>query len=262
MKGYKAFNRVEGQDKAGKCRDMLYEEGQEYHLKGELKMCENGFHFCKDLLVTGLYYDMDHTTTAYAEVEALGEVVGGTDNTKYATDHIKVVRFLSEEEAKEVVDASVDRLAEGKSQHVRYAVAKQGYGLEKLVDNEYWSVRAAVAEQGYGLEKLVDDEEWIVRAAVAEQGYGLKKLVNDEDWHVRRAVARQGYGLDKLVNDGDCDVRLAVAEQGYGLEKLVDDDNWRVRLAVAEQGHGLEKLVNDVDWCVRGVTKIKLRSRI
>ena len=240
MKGYKAFNRIKGQDKAGECKDMLYEEGQEYKLAGELEMCWKGFHFCKDLLVTGLYYNMDHATTVYAEVEALGEVVGDAENIKYATDHIKVVRFLSEEEVKEVVEASVD----------------------KLVDDEDWRVRLAVAEQGHGLEKLVDDEYWLVRRVVAGQGHGLEKLVEDKDWLVRLAVAEQGHGLEKLVDDEDWGVRLAVAEQGHGLEKLVDDEDWRVRLAVAEQGHGLEKLVNDVDWCVRGVTKIKLRSRI
>ena len=187
MKGYKAFNRVGGQDKVGECIGMLYQEGQEYKLEGELKMCDNGFHFCKDLLVTSLYYDMDHATTVYAEVEALGEVVKGADNTKYATDHIKIVRFLSEDEVKEVVEASVDKLVEDEDWCVRHAVARQGYGLEKLVDGER-CVREAVAEQGYGLDKLVDDRDWRVRHAVARQGYGLDKLVNDEDWNVREVA--------------------------------------------------------------------------
>lgn len=134
---------------------------------------------------------------------------------------------------------------------VRYYVAEQGYGLDKLVDDEFYPVRCFAAEHGYGLDKLINDEEIFVRGSVATQGYRLDKLINDESGFVRAYVARQGYGLDKLVDDGDSYVRAAVAEQGYGLDKLVHDDAVRVRDAVAKQGYGLDILIDDDNLDVR-----------
>ena len=75
-------------------------------------------------------------------------------------------------------------------------------------------IHKAVAKQGYGLDKLVNDDSWVVRRAVAEQGYGLDKLINDNDLNVRKTVAEQGYGLDILINDEDENVQI-VAEQIY-----------------------------------------------
>lgn len=85
-----------------------------------------------------------------------------------------------------------------------------------LIDDGDWYVRKAVARQGYGLEKLVNDRSPNVRVEVTKQGYGLDKLVDDKNWFVRKTVTEQGYSLDKLANDKDPNVRMAVAEQGYG----------------------------------------------
>lgn len=46
----------------------------------------------------------------------------------------------------------------------------------------------AVAKQGYGLDKLVNDETIGVRYYVAKRGYGLDKLINDENKDVREAA--------------------------------------------------------------------------
>lgn len=143
---------------------------------------------------------------------------------------------------------------------VRYYVAEQGYGLDKLINDESGFVRAYVARQGYGLDKLVDDEDSYVREAVAEQGYGLDKLVHDDAVIVRDAVAKQGYGLDILIDDGNRDVRMTVAHQGYGLDKLINDDYWGVRAEIANQGYGLDKLIHDEEPKVRLLAYDALRA--
>ena len=84
--------------------------------------------------------------------------------------------------------------------------------LNSLLENSNEKSRIMLAKQGYGLDVLVNDEDWCVREAVAEQGYGLDILITDEDEVVRAAVARQGYGLDRLVNDESEDVRQAAKE--------------------------------------------------
>ena len=114
----------------------------------------------------------------------------------------------------------------------RLKMAKEGYGLDILINDKNWVVREAVTKRGYGLNILVKDENCLVRAAVADQDYDLNILVNDKDWVVREAVANQGYGLDILINDEDYDVRRAVVYQGYGLDVLINDKSGKVREAV------------------------------
>ena len=92
-KGYKAFNKVEGNEKAGECNGFLFEEGQTYEIEGELKLCSNGFHACKDLILTSAYYP-DIMENVYAEVELLGDVeYEQPTKHKAATSKIKIVRI-------------------------------------------------------------------------------------------------------------------------------------------------------------------------
>ena len=96
MKGYKAFN-------AGwKCRDFQYEIGKTYELpKGqELKMCECGFHFCKNPIDVFGYYDMTDDVLI-AEVEALGEIK--QEGTKYCTDKIRIVKEFTRKQLKALI---------------------------------------------------------------------------------------------------------------------------------------------------------------
>ena len=101
--------------------------------------------------------------------------------------------------------------------------------LDKKVDNDYWWIRNEAAKQGYGLDILINDEDFDVRSEVACQGYGLDILINDKNERVRREVAEHGYGLDILVNDENYWVRQSVANQGYGLDKLINDKDYSVR---------------------------------
>lgn len=149
MKGYKAFHKiyiispgVVCKDNAGICRDMVYEEGKEYHLEGELEICKNGFHFCKDLLITNLFYPSRRENVVYAEVEALGEVQQGR-GIKYATDHIRVVRFLSDSEIQEIIEESLPRLQVHDNWVVRATLVDEGYCLVKLAKDKHCGVREA-----------------------------------------------------------------------------------------------------------------------
>ena len=81
-----------------------------------------------------------------------------------------------------------DKMIKSNNWRDRYKIAKQGYGLDVLINDEYCDVRTVVADQGYGLNILVNDESEYIREAVVNQGYGLDILVNDEHWGVRKAV--------------------------------------------------------------------------
>ena len=85
MKGYKAF------DADWTCRGFQYEIGKTYELPEgqELKVCESGFHFCKNPIDVFGYYPYNENTKI-AEIEAFGDIQ--SEGTKYVTNKIKIVR--------------------------------------------------------------------------------------------------------------------------------------------------------------------------
>ena len=96
MDGYKAF------DPGWVCRGFQYEIGKTYELPEgqELKMCECGFHFCKNPIDVFGYYPMKDDVLI-AKVEALGEIQ--QQGTKFCTDKIKIVREFTRKELQALI---------------------------------------------------------------------------------------------------------------------------------------------------------------
>jgi hypothetical protein len=93
-KGWKAFDSIEGREDAGTCRGMLYEEGETYGIEGELEICKNGLHACKEQVLCYQYYP---NATLFAEVELLGDVqYENPTKHKAATNKMRIVRFVRE----------------------------------------------------------------------------------------------------------------------------------------------------------------------
>ena len=69
MKGYKALH----MDMSSAYRGITYEIGKKYTITGKLKICENGFHFCKYLDDIEGYYAI--TEARIFEVEAGGKII-------------------------------------------------------------------------------------------------------------------------------------------------------------------------------------------
>ena len=85
MKGYKVFN------PDWTCKGMKYEVGKTYEYKGEIELCEAGYHFCRRLTDCFNFYRFDPNNKV-AEIEALGIV---HTSGKSVTDRIRIVRELS-----------------------------------------------------------------------------------------------------------------------------------------------------------------------
>ena len=81
---YKAF------DENFRCRDFMYEVGMEYHINGDVEMCENGFHACEDLMDTFNYYPMGNSR--FAIVKLWGDILFGVD--KMCASDIEIVEEL------------------------------------------------------------------------------------------------------------------------------------------------------------------------
>lgn len=67
MKAYKGF------DKDMKCLDMQYEEGKTYTAEGEIRVCGNGLHACKNPLDVLRYYSIAKGSK-YHVVECEGDI--------------------------------------------------------------------------------------------------------------------------------------------------------------------------------------------
>ena len=80
-----------GFDKNFCCRGFQYEVGKKYHITGNLEICKNGFHACKDLTNIFNYYPMENSR--FAIVKLWGDVLYG-DNKMCASD-IEIVEELS-----------------------------------------------------------------------------------------------------------------------------------------------------------------------
>ena len=90
MIGFKGF------DKNLKCRDFQFEVGKTYKIKGDLKICENGFHFCKRLDDVSNYYS--DPLTRICVVRGIGQFKEEGD--KVAFESIEILYELSSEEIK------------------------------------------------------------------------------------------------------------------------------------------------------------------
>ena len=176
MKGYKALN----MDMSSICGNMVYEIGKRYTITGKLKMCKNGYHFCKYL--EDIEWHRAIAKSRIFEIEAEGEII--EDFNKSCAESITLVRELSKEEIHQ------------------YFVDNQESFLQK-----FWYCKKALADQGLCLDILVNDKDPDVRAAVARQGYGLHTLIHDKDPWVRMVVMKQGYRLETLAHDSNWYVR-------------------------------------------------------
>ena len=209
--GYKALN----PDMSANYGHIRFELNKPYSVTGKVTMCENGFHFCRELEDIEGNYTIK--TSRIFEIEASGDIVDGED--KSCAETITLIKELSREEIHDYFETNMDRILAKPDFYCRKALAAQGIALDRLLTDKDGRVRAAVARQEYGLETLVTDPDWFVRKAVAEHGYSLHTLVNDPDWRVRTVVAGHGYGLEKLSKDNDTNVRYAVMQKLKELQK-------------------------------------------
>ena len=87
MKAYKATHNL-------KCRDITYEIGKTY-TSDTLKICESGFHFCKEMSDVLNYYTFNNNFIII-EVEILGDTQ--FEGNKGVTDKMKVLRIVPQKE--------------------------------------------------------------------------------------------------------------------------------------------------------------------
>ena len=172
MKGYKALgknmNTIYG-------KKIIYKLNKEYEIDKRFKIsiCENGYHFCTELINVFTYYPSD---SRVFEIDTLdGEIIKKGD--KYCSSKIKLIREVSEDEINKYIEYNLDKFSNSENYLFRSKVAKQGYCLDKLFYDKTPYVREAVAELGYGLDILINDPNPNVR----ERARNIKQLYENKE---------------------------------------------------------------------------------
>ena len=94
---YKGFNR----DLT--CRDFQYEEGKEYEIDGEVRLCSRGFHACEDPIDCFGYYDP--ANSVFHRVEVDGVSPERRDDSKVVAKKIRIGARLK---LHEMIKAAID----------------------------------------------------------------------------------------------------------------------------------------------------------
>ena len=122
IKAYKAFN----SDLT--CRGFQYEVGKEYHHKGELELCESGFHACERLVDCFRFYPFREAETRVAEVLVWGKVEYEDVGVKLCASNIKVVRELTWSEVLFLCNIGDSNTGYGNSSNWNSGDNNSGYG--------------------------------------------------------------------------------------------------------------------------------------
>lgn len=98
MKAYKATN------KKMQCIDFQFELNKEFIHEGKLILCENGFHFCKELTDVFYHYEFSPKNRFWeVEIPDNAEVIDDYC-IKSVTNKIKFIRELSLDDIKELTN--------------------------------------------------------------------------------------------------------------------------------------------------------------
>ena len=100
MKAYKIFNND------WTCNGFQYEVGKTYEFDGNIKLCESGFHACKNLHDCFKYYDCV-PWNKIAEVELLGAVLG-ENGDKQVTNKIKIIKEIPFEKIGKIIKTAME----------------------------------------------------------------------------------------------------------------------------------------------------------
>ena len=105
-KAYKVFN------PDWTCRGIEYEVSKTYSIEEKPKICENGFHYCLNLIDCFRYYTFNPNNKV-AEVEILGDIDISPLGNKECTNKIKIVRELTWHEVLDLVNIGKDNTGKG-----------------------------------------------------------------------------------------------------------------------------------------------------
>ena len=252
-----------GFDKDLKCRGFKYEIGGEFEAEGEIRACENGFHACEVPLDVMTYYPPGDSR--YCEVEQSGEISKSKDDSKAASQKIKIgaeiglIGLIKAQIAyvAETCKGAPEKIAQGKfgnaaAQGYMGHAAAQGFSGNAAAQGKFGNAAAQgyyghaaaqgymghVAAQGFSGNAAAQGD----RGHAAAQGYRGHAAAQGYSGH----AAAQGYGGHAEVGGKDA-IAAAFGAEGKARAALgswimcaewVRTDTWHIKDVRAAQIDG------------------------
>ena len=163
---------------------MTYELGKWYEVDGEIKPCENGFHFCRKLEDIQEYYDLFHSRLF--EIEADGKIMEAS-NTKMVCSKIRLVREILPEEWQTEknllrilkIDGQVIRFIKNPTLEMQLEAVKQNGWAIEFIKRPILKVQlAAVKEDGRAIQFIKKPTIEMQLTAVKQNGLAIQFIEN------------------------------------------------------------------------------------
>ena len=92
-----------------KCQSLKYEVGKTYIFDGDIELCCKGFHACRNIIDVHRHYNFDVKDTVILEVEIPedAKIIDATDDSKFVTDKLKVLRILTKKDIEKISNGNV-----------------------------------------------------------------------------------------------------------------------------------------------------------
>ena len=161
---------------------MTYELGKWYEVDGEIKPCENGFHFCRKLEDIQEYYDLFHSRLF--EIEADGKIMEAS-NTKMVCSKIRLVREILPEEWQTEenllkilkIDGYVIRFIEKPTLEMQLEAVKQNEVVIQYIKNSTVEVQLeAVKQNGWAIQYIKNPTVEVQLEAVKQDGWAIQYI--------------------------------------------------------------------------------------
>lgn len=176
-----------------KCRDYQFELGNSYSIDGPLKLCKNGFHFCKDPINVFKFYK--NKDARIFEVQVGGTIVD--DGTKSVCEHIKFIRELSPQDIEQIFDRNLSTVTDN---DIKTAMIDRHFGLEYFVNDGSGDIRRLAT---YRLVQLKRPLRGFISTNV-ENKYDNNIVIEVEKSYTMEMVGNNILGFKYVDKDIDC----------------------------------------------------------
>lgn len=226
---------VKGFDKSMYCRKQQYEIGEVYEMPDKPKLCSKGFHYSENVKDCFSFYP-NNGSNRFCLVEILGDVDKGVG--KCATNKIKIIRELTQEEILSKPDVSAIKLKE---------LNNMGYVIGGSM---------ALKIHGYRIDRDISDIDLIIKENIPDKiekdfyGYSSLKKFSGLD-SIFGFVGLFGEKYDIIQSN-----TMAPVKRTYcGVELLIQDEHeiWLAKLKYALNGslkHMKDITTNNIKFSV------------
>jgi len=188
MKAFKGLKRnING---TLECRGFIYEPNKKYTFDGEIELCEQGFHACRELSDVWAYYP-NNGKNVYWEVECKGEIKERDGYSKLVCSEIILLREVDTSNVAKFDYA--DFFSEG---YARVKLKGKGYNFinrnGELIGNQWYDFTWDFNE-GYAKVKLNGKNNWINHNG---------EIVFPKQWYDYVGSFNGGYAAVKLYGKG------------------------------------------------------------